>query len=148
MSALSDQPLPPKLVEGFVVESTCNALKRMGWTTNAVASTTTTGVDIVATRDDARLHIEAKGAGSSAVGSKRYGKPFTTNQVVQSLSAALYTALAVEAPTLSGIAVPDTPTYRARLKPGIAESLTRLGIVVFWVSEDGSVRTDNDAAIQ
>ena len=132
----------PILVEGFVVESACRALAEAGWQVTPVPSTHAPGVDITAVQGTERLLVEAKGAGSSREGSKRYGKPFNSGQVEISVGAAIYKALGVRKPDLAGVAFPDLPLYRSKVGGTRSENLGLLGISVFWVAEDGSVTID------
>lgn len=138
----------PILVEGFVVASTCAELTDRGWDTVPVTHTAAQGVDITATKVGSRLLIEAKGAGSSKPGTSRYGKPFHSGQVEISIAAAVYKALSVEPPDLGAVALPDLPLFRKKLNDGIASNLRRLGIPIFWVSENGSVTIDNIEALE
>ncbi len=134
----------PVLVEGFVVASVCGALAEAGWQVTPVAATHTQGVDITASRDGVRLLIEAKGAGSSKVGTSRYGMSFTSGQVEISVGAALYKALGVESPNRAGVALPDTAPFHTKLGRARLAKLVALGIAVFWVGEDGTVTTEPD----
>lgn len=140
--------VPPILVEGFVVASTCAELTDRGWVTVPVTHTAAQGVDITATKAGRRLLIEAKGAGSSKPGTSRYGKPFHSGQVEISIAAAIYKALSVEPPDLGAIALPDLPLFHKKLNEGIAANLRQLGIPIFWASENGSVTIDNSDALE
>lgn len=109
--------------------------------------TTEKGYDIVAYyRDsDRRLIIEAKGATSACETSARYGKPFDRKQVQSHIARAFYTAAA----TLQkkggnvdvGIALPQTDVHRKFVEE-IDQTLHTLGILVYWVSNDGTVRCE------
>ncbi len=134
----------PVLVEGFVVASVAAALTEAGWKVITVAATYAQGVDITATKGTARLLIEAKGAGSSRVGSQRYGKSFSQGQVESCVGKALFKAMGVATPDLAAIAFPDTPLFRTKLSEAHVMNLTHLGIVVFWVTENGSVTLEPD----
>jgi hypothetical protein len=134
----------PVLVEAYVVECTANELRRRGWAVTPVQTTATHGVDIVATRGDVRLHIEAKGAGSSRPGSSRYGKSFNSGQVDICVAKACHKALeALSAGYRAAVAFPDNAAFRARVRL-VELALARLEVGVFWVSEDQSVNVDND----
>ena len=137
----------PVLVEGFVVSATCAALAASGWAPTPVPHTAARGVDITAVKGRVRLLVEAKGAGSSVATSSRYGKPFTSGQVEISVAAAVYKALSVQPPDIAGVALPDLPIFHRKVNMGIARNLTRLDIAIFWVSEDGSVRIENDQVL-
>lgn len=138
----------PVLVEGFVVARTCEELQRRGWTTTAVLATSHHGDDIVARRGGDRLRVEAKGVGSSVATSNRYGKPFNAGQVTISVGQAVFKALQVlEAGDRAGIALPDTLAFRAKVQ-SVSKSVERLGLAIFWVSEDNSVIVENAPAIE
>lgn len=140
-------PAAPKLIERFVVEATCDELRRRGWDATPVASTASRGVDIVATRGRHVLHVEAKGAGSSQQHTSRYGKAFDSRQVDTCVSKAVLRALdALSGGRLAGVAFPDNAAYRARVDRA-ANALAMLAVAIFWVAEDGNVRVENAGAL-
>lgn len=142
------QPGVPILVEGYVVAHTADWLRDDGWDVLAVERTHAPGPDIVATKGGSRLVVEAKGAGSSLPGSKRYGKPFNKGQVTVSVANAVWTATkAVARGSLGAIAIPDNVAYRQEIGDAQA-TLGRVPIVVFWVDDDGAVRLDNEAILR
>jgi HJR/Mrr/RecB family endonuclease len=65
-----------------VVRAVCDHLTDHRWEIVSRATATEHGVDIVATRDGARLEVEAKGAGSSKPHTARYGRTFNRGQVL------------------------------------------------------------------
>lgn len=81
------------------------------------------------------------GEGSSKPGTKRYGKPFTRTQVQHRIGEALLTALAVASrdSAQAAIAVPDIRLYHSVADP-VLPALHRLGIIVFWVGEDRTLK--------
>jgi hypothetical protein len=62
------------LDENQVVDIVCAHLVSNGYFITAKCTTTQQGIDIVATKDGARLLVEAKGATSSRRGSERFEK--------------------------------------------------------------------------
>lgn len=128
------------LLEDDVVNAVADLLRRNGWTIESVAHAHERGDDIVAVRDGARLLVEAKGAGSSKVGTKRYGLPFTGNQVGSHVGVAVVRALrwAALGDVRPALAFPDNPHHRRCVDP-IAPSLEKVGIGVFWVTDEGQV---------
>ena len=101
------------------------------------------GDDPVAERDHVRFEIEAKGATSSKPGSGRYGMPFSKAQVFDHVAKAVLKALRVTShgSARAGIAFPDNADHRAEIAR-VTTALSRLGVTVFWVSDDGVVTED------
>ncbi|MGW6265780.1 hypothetical protein [Cellulosimicrobium funkei] len=131
------------LYEDEVVRATMRYLEMNGWTIESHALAHQHGDDIVATRGDERLIVEAKGAGSSKEGTRRFGQAFTRNQVGSHVSVAVCRALRVWSihEAAAGLAFPDNAHHRSMVAP-IQPALTELGITVFWVNIDGQVSTD------
>jgi hypothetical protein len=130
------------LTEDQVTEAVCEHLRAHHWTIVSRAMGKTPGVDVVAERQEARLEIEAKGAGSSDLGSSRYGHSFTRGNVFTHVGEAVLKALRVIAADRAhaAIAFPDNHDHRAEVEL-VRPALQRLGIIVFWVQEDGTVQT-------
>lgn len=129
------------LLEDNVVDAVADLLRQHGWTIESVAHAHERGDDIVAAKGGVRLLVEAKGEGSSKIGSRRYGQPFTGNQVGSHVGVAVvralrWASLGVVRPAL---AFPDNPHHRGQIDP-IAPALERVGVGVFWVTSDGRVR--------
>jgi len=134
----------PVLTEDQVVDAVCRALVRDGYSIERQALATQRGFDIVARRDDAKLVIEAKGAGSSKERTARYGKEFNSNQVFDHVAKAVLKALRV---TSSGsaqaaIALPDNASHRREIEL-VAPALRRADVTVFWVGDDAKVRIES-----
>lgn len=131
----------PVLVEGFVVQSVAEHLRAEGWEVTTVAHTAARGDDLSAVRGGRRLRVEAKGAGSSREGTRRYGSSFTASQVTTSVGLATWKAVHVAAQgDEAGVAFPDNAEFHRQVDP-VIDVLDRVPVTVFWVSEDGSVRT-------
>ncbi|MGM1028266.1 MAG: hypothetical protein ACQEWM_00165 [Actinomycetota bacterium] len=116
-------------------------LQAEGWTIVTHALSHQRGDDIVATRGSERLIVEAKGEGSSKSTTARYGKAFNRNQVRTHVSVAVVRAMGVVSARVdrAGVALPDSEPHRTEVDR-LANALRTLGIQVFWVASDRSVR--------
>jgi hypothetical protein len=132
------------LSEDAVVEAVCQKLESDGYVIEQRALATQHGYDIVARKDGVALIIEAKGAGSSKVGTARYGKEFNPNQVFDHVAKAVLKALRVVSAgdARAGIALPDNVSHRNEIEL-VAPALKRAEVIVFWVDETGRVRLDS-----
>lgn len=128
------------LLEDDVVDAVVEFVVSHGWTVESTAHAHQRGDDVVASKGSLRLLVEAKGAGSSKAGSKRYGQPFTRNQVGSHVGVAVVRALrwASMGGAYPALALPDNPHHRT-LVDGIAPALAELGIGLFWVSDGHQV---------
>ncbi len=142
-------PLDDWYWEGNVVEALCAHLSANGWTIESRADTLLKqrGVDIVATRMDAKLLVEVKGYPPSVYRDpRRAGEKKRTNPTVQAkhwLAEAIFSAMRLRPKHVDAqvaIAVPDFPRYQSLLGE-VGSSLTSMGIGIFVVCEDGSVQT-------
>ncbi len=131
------------LYEDQVVQAVCAALEGAGWNIVSRAFAHQHGDDIVAERGAERLVVEAKGAGSSKKGTRRFGLEFNRGQVRSHVGVAVLRALAVASrgTSLAAIALPDNTQHRD-IAGSAATALSRAGIGIFWVAEDGSVTAD------
>lgn len=131
------------LTEDAVVEAVCRALVEYGYTIDSRASAIQHGCDIVASRGGERLIIEAKGAGSSKVGTARFGKAFTSGQVFDHVAKAVLKALRVVSAGegRAGIALPADANHEREVQL-VAPAIAQAGIGVFWVSMSGCVQVD------
>jgi hypothetical protein len=134
------------LTEDVVINLLCEHLGTDGWKIVSKAMPDQRGTDVVATRAGVRLEVEAKGEGSSKADAKRFGKLFDQAQVKVHVGEALLKALAVvsEGRAQAGIAFPDSRRHRSIVAP-VRPALDRLGITVFWVSENGRVSAEGPA---
>jgi hypothetical protein len=128
------------LFEDDVVAVVVTRLLADGWTIVSTALATQHGDDIVATRAGVRLVVEAKGEGSSKPHTARYGNTFTPKQASTHVGVAVLRALSVvsEGTSTAAIALPADASHRrevGRVQP----ALSRLGIWVFLVDQDGAV---------
>lgn len=128
------------LYEDDVVDAVCTYLEAGGWRIESRAHAHQHGDDIVAMRGDERCVVEAKGAGSSKVGTRRYGSAFDRGQVKSHVGVAILRALGVASAgtALSAVAFPDDRNHRdiaGRILPALAAA----GVGVFWVDDDHNV---------
>jgi hypothetical protein len=143
VTAVSSRPLASVegiLTEDEVVDAVADYLARDGWEIVGVAHAHEHGDDITAERDGVRLVVEAKGAGSSKAGTKRFGLRFNHGQVRTHVAVAVLRMLGVTSAgkALAAVALPDNRHHREVF--GKAErSLLAAGVGVFWVDDDGRV---------
>jgi hypothetical protein len=131
------------LYEDEVVTAVVTYLRSKGWAVERTALATEHGDDIVASKGDRRLVVEAKGAGSSKPGTSRYGRAFTGNQVKTHVSVAIFRALTVTSvgTALAAVAFPDNPHHR-QTAGRVTSALARAEIGVFWVDSNHDVDLD------
>jgi len=134
--------------EGNVVNALERALTENGWRIESKADTQSKqqGVDLLASKEDRKLFVEAKGYPSKEYRDPRRAgerKPTNpTNQAQQWYSHALLKALRLQTKhpdATIALAFPDFPRYRA-LFDETQDSLHRWGIVVLFVDSVGKVR--------
>lgn len=132
---------PSMLTEDDIVKAVATHLERTGWTIKSIATVKQKGIDILAERDNRTLAVEAKGQGSGTEGSARFGKLFSSNQKRSHVATALLTAAQVmsRGQHQSAIALPADDGHLA-LIGGIMPALKKLGIWVFLVSADRTVK--------
>lgn len=139
------------LYEGDVVEAVRRQLVKTGYEVGHVLTTTQRGHDIIARKKADpgwELYIEAKGEGSSRVGSARYGASFSSGQVFDHVAKAVLKALRVASweeelgEKRSAIALPANDMHVREIEM-VAPALKRAGIAVFWVSPNRAVRVDS-----
>jgi hypothetical protein len=126
--------------EDEVVSAVVAYLSAEGWTIESTALATQHGDDIVATRNDERIVVEAKGEGSSKTHTSRYGKPFNKGQASTHIGVAVLRSLRVvsQGTSIAAIALPAVDSHRYEVDR-IAPALSTVGIWVFWVAQDGGV---------
>jgi hypothetical protein len=131
------EPVLSILTEDQVIDAVSVYLETQSWRIVSRATAIQHGDDLVAERRDERLVIEAKGAGSSKIGTARYGKTFSSGQVFDHVAKAVLKALRVvtEGSALAGIALPGDNAHRAEIAR-VGDALAQLQIAVFWVSTD------------
>ena len=136
--------------EDQIIDTLTQFLIHKGFTVNYedIKKGNSPGIDILARKGNERWFIEVKGGTSGRKGSSRYGKEFTDSQVNSSMSTALFKTLQnTSNPKYEfkkgvdriGMAFPEIDSY-IRYHTTVAEHLTKLDIVTFWVQEDGNIR--------
>ena len=131
----------PVLDENDIVIAVRDHIAAAGWTIEQFQLSNQHGPDVLAERSGDRLRVEAKGATSSKVGSKKYGVPFDSADVEINLADALYkTCVGVDAYRRLAIAFQDDELHR-RYVGRLASPLRTLGIGVFWVAADTRAAT-------
>lgn len=128
--------------ENRVVELVCSHLKKLGCEISQRCTTKEHGIDIIArnSRTGEEYFVEAKGATSSMEGTKRHGKPFSSQQVLTRAAKGVLTCLALRVQHSDRVkykvilAVPDGPKFRKCLKPALP-LIGQVGIEVWYVFE-------------
>jgi hypothetical protein len=127
----------------MVTEAVCMHLQGDQWEIVSRAMGRARGVDVVVERHGIRMEIEAKGAGSSDPTTRNYGHEFTRGNVFTHVGEAVLKALRVitVGQARAAIALPDNHNHRSEM--GLVRgALQRLGVIVFWVHEDGTVSVE------
>lgn len=123
------------------MDAVCGLLRQHGWTIESVAHAHERGDDIAAAKGGMRLLVEAKGEGSSKEGTRRYGQPFTGDQVGSHVGVAVVRALkwASLGGVRAALALPDNQDHRAKVD-AITPALHRIGVGIFWVDSERTVQ--------
>ena len=129
------------LTENDVVDAVVKHLQKDGWRIERTSSTSERGHDILATKGETTLAVEAKGGTSSKPGTNRSGKPFDSGQKRSHVAVALYKAAEVfgTGPYRPGIALPSDDRHRTLIE-AIGPALDALHVMVFLVDDDLTVR--------
>jgi hypothetical protein len=135
--------------EGNVTDALAKYLRSEGWAVVSQADTRSRerGVDLHVAKDGREMVIEVKGYPSSSYRDPaRAGQPKATapsSQAQQWYSHALLKVLRLQTShpaCVAAMAFPDFPRFRSLFRE-TKKGLARLGIVVFFVSQSGSVET-------
>jgi len=132
------------LDENAVVTAVGKHLTLAGYEIKQQLGTTEHGIDVIALHphSNVRVLVEAKGGTSSRLGSKRYGKPYTQNQVFDRVAKGVFTCLQLrtENPDKNMVrvilAIPEKPSHFKRYVASVAPSLESAGIEV-WFAQEG-----------
>jgi hypothetical protein len=131
------------LREMDVINAVCSYLQNLGYVIiSKVESVQDHGIVIVAKspRTKTRISIEAKGQTSSKSETKRYGREFTREQKRDHLGKALLKSCEfIQRNEPVAIALPDDAVDQ-QLIGSITDAMSRLGITVFFVDNQGKVR--------
>jgi hypothetical protein len=133
------------LNENNVVDYLIQSLEVNGYSVKQALYDNQKGIDVIAQNHNSTLFIEAKGATSGVETSSRYGKPFNSNQVFDMVSKVIFKALSNtndakfdDKRDFTCIALPNIEIFK-KTHAKVSRHLTMLGIITFWVSEDGGV---------
>lgn len=130
------------LTENDVVLAVSEFLETEGYSIEQALNTTQQGIDIEATnKNGVRCFVEAKGATSSKVGSKRYGKEFNGNQIKTHIGVAIlksFQTLQLYPESEVVIALPGNSGHRKVLDLMVTP-IRNSGIKVFLVSDSAVV---------
>lgn len=131
------------LSEDAVVRAVMAHLEADGWAIESFALSHQHGDDIVAVRRAEKLIVEAKGEGSSRLGSRRHGLAFNRNQVGTHVSVAIVRAMRTtsQGGAHAAIALPSNALHRAEVAR-VAPALHLMGVGVYWVTSEGSVELE------
>ena len=123
-----------------MVDAVSRYLVGLGYRELGRSLATEQGVDLIMSRNGGELHIEAKGAGSSRLGSARHGMLFNSGRVFDHVAKAVLKALEVVAggKHRAGIALPADRLHLFRIGR-IQPVLDELRIAVFLVDTTGKV---------
>lgn len=129
------------LKESNVISAVCDFLESKQFSIVSRCTELQRGYDIVARHplNGKEVRIEAKGETSSKPETKRFGLPFTNNQVYDHVSKAFYcAAIYAAAEVYSGVAFPKNAAHIKQVS-AIEPILKQLKIEVFWVATDRKV---------
>jgi len=130
------------LTENDIVKHVSRYLKNNGYEIQAELKTTEQGIDIVAIHPEkGRCLVEAKGETSSKEGTKRYGKPFTREQVKTHIGVALLKAFQLKQKEEKSeviIAVPYEENH-LNIFDTIKDCLSQTAVKFLFVKRNGDI---------
>jgi len=127
------------LTENQITQKLADYLVEHGFSIRQQLNTLQKGIDLIAEdKEGCLIYIEVKGETSASKGSKRYGLPFSPNQIWSHVSVALLKTLTVinahpGDDNKFGMAFPMNHKH---LIQSIKPSLDKLSITVYLVSEN------------
>ena len=129
------------LTESQVIAAVCHFLKQRRFQIKQQLSEKQKGYDIIAVAPDGKeVVIEAKGETSSMAHTNRFGKEFSTSQIFDHVSKAVYCAATYVSKNIpGGIALPMNKGHQKHVA-AILPALKALEIEVFWVPPSGEVQ--------
>ena len=138
------------LNENDVVDHLIQSLEVNGYLIKQALHDRQRGIDVIAVKQGQTLYIEVKGETSGDKTSSRYGKPFHSGQVFDMVSKVIFKALDNtniseynEKKDHTCIALPKVDIFQ-KYHAKVSRYLFKLGIVTFWVSENGSVTIEGN----
>jgi Holliday junction resolvase-like predicted endonuclease len=130
------------LTENDVVKIVSQYLKNKGYKILTTSKTTEKGIDLIAIHPEkGKCFVEAKGGTSSKEGTKRYGEPFSKNQIKDHIGSALLQTLKLKQENENSdvyIAVPFEKKH-LQIFESIKKCLLQINIKVLFAKFDGSV---------
>ena len=125
--------------ENAVISSVCSRLESLGCEIDHWCTTKERGIDVIAHNlsNGHKFFIEAKGGTSSREGSARFGRIYSQSQIFDRVAKGVFTCLELRAkyPNRENehviLAIPDTQSFRAYLKPVLLQ-LKDAGIDVWF----------------
>lgn len=135
------------ITENDVIRAVCAKLADLGFNIKQSLNTLEKGIDVIAQKADFVLYLEAKGETSALITSKRYGKPFNQNQIVDHVSKALLAVSKIITTRTDdnfgvAVALPDNLGHRKVIQE-IAKAIKLLDINILWVAADGTVSIES-----
>lgn len=134
------------ITENEVIESVAKHLIEDGWTIIQKLTTSQKGVDLIASKENKTLYIEAKGGTSSLASSSRYGKAFNGNQAKSHIGSALWKIgqMMTEEPNGEfALALPNEKTHRLLIND-IKAMLLKLNLKIFWVELNDRIEIEQN----
>jgi len=133
-----------KLTENRTIELLMPHLENQGDSIESYCLRQTRGYDIVAIRNNEKLLIEVKGAKAHKDSPTKRRDFFNSGQIKTHLGKAIIKCLETKVSypdAIIGIAHPEDEQIRKAIG-GIIPELNKIGIIHYWVSEDGSVELE------
>lgn len=132
--------------ENEVIETVAKHLKEDGWTIIQKLTTSQKGIDLIASKENRTLYVEAKGGTSSLKSSSRYGKPFDGNQAKSHIGAALWKIGQTMTERPDGefaLALPNETTHRLLINE-VKSMLLKLNLKIYWVDLNNKIEIEHD----
>ena len=130
------------LTENEVVQAVVQYLSDQGYEIDQALSTSQKGIDIEATHPArGKSFVEAKGATSSIITSKRYGKEFDSKQIKKNVGVALlksFQTMQLHPESIVAIALPNNEGHRKVIE-SIKEPIKNSVLKVYMVNNDASI---------
>jgi len=129
------------MTEDETVERLMTHLKTQGWDIESYCLGQTRGYDIVATKKKQRMYVEVKGARASDKSPTKKRAYFDSGQLRSHMGRAIIKTLETKHANPNAkiaIAHPEHPYLRTTLGH-IIEEVKKMGVIHFWVREDGKV---------
>lgn len=133
-----------KLTENRTIELLMTHLENEGYSIESYCLGQSRGYDIVAIRNNEKLLIEVKGAKAHKDSPTKRRDFFNSGQIKTHLGKAIIKCLETKVSypdAIIAIAHPEDEQIRKAIG-GIIPELNKIGIIHYWVSEDGSVELD------